>query len=364
MRRAIRTVAVLLVSVTAAVAPALPQAIVENPAKPLAKDAGRVLKLAEAWRITDDSGDFYFKYPRELKIADDGTIFLAEEEQFLKFSPDGRFLKDLYRKGQGPGEIGGYFYFHVSAAALFIEDMSSQRFWRADLDGVYQAQIELASKDYRGFIGVLPEGYLFLKTAWPPLGERTGKLMEILHTVVLVGWDGSEQRDLVTFRPKTYLAPNAGMSWDPDIIELSPDGKRLYAVHSRDYVIDVVDLPSGRISRRLSRAYGKVPHNEADHESEFRKRNGSPKKEFEADVDGLFPVGDGLWAATSTVDKVKGRLIDVFDRDGRFVDNFYLGAGRMLMAVQEGVVFCQEKNEEETITVVKYRIVKEQADDD
>ncbi len=30
--------------------------------------------------------------------------------------------------------------------------------------------------------------------------------------------------------------------------------------------------------------------------------------------------------------------------------------GRMLMAVREGFVFCQEKNEDETITIVKYKI--------
>jgi hypothetical protein len=81
--------------------------VIENPAKPSAKDAGRVLQLTEVWRISDESGEFYFKYPRELKIADDGTIFLADAEQFLKFSADGKFLGNLYRKGQGPARSAG-----------------------------------------------------------------------------------------------------------------------------------------------------------------------------------------------------------------------------------------------------------------
>jgi hypothetical protein len=62
--------------------------------------------------------------------------------------------------------------------------------------------------------------------------------------------------------------------------------------------------------------------------------------------------------ATSTNDKAKGRLIDVFDEEGHFVDSFYLGAGRMLMAVGEGCIFYQEKREDETITIAKCRIVK------
>ena len=348
----------ILLSIAVATGFSFAQTVGENPAKPAAKDAGRVLKLTEVWRISDESGEFYFKYPHDLKIAEDGTIFIAEDGQFLKFAPGGKFLKNLYKKGQGPGEIGDYFFYYPHGRDLFIQDMNSGRFWRADFEGVFQEQISLANKDYRGFVGVPPDGFLFLKTVWPPPSERTGKLMEILHTLVLVARDGSERRDIITFRPKTFMAPNAGMSWDPDITELSPDGKRLYAVHSRDYVIEIVDLASGSIVKRVSRLYPKVPHVEVDHESGFRKRHGSPKKEFETDIDELFPVGDRLWVVTSTVDKARGKVIDVFDKDGRFVDSFYLGAGRMLMAVKEGVVFCQEKKEDETIVIVKYRIEK------
>jgi len=334
------------------------QNIIENPARPLAKDGGRVLRLAEVWRITDESGEFYFKYPHDLKIAEDGSIFVADVDQFLKFSAEGEFLKNLFKKGQGPGEIAREFHYHAHGRDLFIQDMNSQRLWRADLDGKFREQIDLARKDYRGFVGTLPAGFLFLKTAWPPPDERTGKLMEIPETVALVAREGSEQRDIATFRPKTFLAPNAGMNWDPGIIELSPDRKFLYAVHSRDYLIEVVDLSSGMILRRIKRTYTKAPHLENDWEPDFRKKYGSPKKEFEPDIDGLFPVGDRLWVTTSTDDKAKGRLIDVFDKEGRFVDSFYLGAGRTLMAVREDSIFCQEKNEDETITIVKYGIMK------
>jgi hypothetical protein len=181
--------------------------------------------------------------------------------------------------------------------------------------------------------------------------------MEIVHTLVLIGRDGSERRDVAAFRPKTFLGPNTGMSWDPSILELSPDRELLYAVHSRDYVVEVIDLASGAPVRRIKRTYPKAVHVEANWEPDFRKRTGAPKIEFESDVKELFPVEDGLWVATSTDDKAKGRLIDVFGKDGRFIDSFYLGAGRLLMAVREGFVFCMEKNEDGTITIAKYRIV-------
>ena len=332
--------------------------VVENPAKAAAKNAGRILQLTEVWKIADDGGGFFFKHPNSLQVADDGSIFVADADQLLRFSPEGRFLKNLCKKGQGPGEIGRYFPYYIHGRDLFIRDMNSQRLWRADLDGVFQEQVNLKNKDYRGFLGVLPDGFLFLKTVWPPPSERTGKLMEIPHTVVLVARDGSERQDIATFKPRNFLFPQGAMGWDSSIIGPSPDAKLLYAYHGLDYLIEVVDMASGKIVKRFSRAYPKVPHIEPDWELDYRKKYGSPKREYETDIKDLYPVGDRLWVETSTDDKTKGRLIDVFDKDGRFLDSFYLGAGRTLMAVREEAVFCQQKNEDETITIVKYRIEK------
>ena len=332
--------------------------IVENPAKPAAKNAGRILKLAEVWKITDDGGEFFFKYPNNLQIAEDGSIFVADADEFLKFSQEGKFQKNLYKKGQGPGEIGDDFTYFVHGRDIFVQDMNSQRLWRADFDGIFQEQVNLKNKDYRGFLGVLPDGFLFLKAVWPPFEDRTGKLMEILHTVALVARDGSERRDVATFKPRRFLPPQGAMAWDSSIIVPSPDAKLLYAFNSRDYLIEVVDLTAGAIVRRFKRIYPKVPYVERGWEPDFRNKYGAPKIEFEADVDNLYPVGEHLWVETSTDDKTKGRLIDVFDKDGRFIDSFYLGAGRTLMAVREDAVYCREKNEDETITIVKYRIDK------
>ena len=80
------------------------QTIIENPAKRLAKNAGRVLKFQEIWRITDQASAFYFKSPHNLQIAEDGSIFIADQEQLLRFDKDGKFLKNFSKKDKDPGE--------------------------------------------------------------------------------------------------------------------------------------------------------------------------------------------------------------------------------------------------------------------
>ncbi|MCX6574896.1 MAG: hypothetical protein NTV82_00725, partial [Candidatus Aminicenantes bacterium] len=47
------------------------QTIIQNPEKPLAKNAGRVVALKEVLRIVDEGDKYYFKYPSLLHIAPD-----------------------------------------------------------------------------------------------------------------------------------------------------------------------------------------------------------------------------------------------------------------------------------------------------
>jgi hypothetical protein len=332
--------------------------IVENPAKPTAKNAGRVLNLTEVWRITDKGGEFYFQSPRRLQIAFDGTIFVADEKEFLRFSADGKFLKNIYKGGQGPGEIGGTFFHSILGRELFIQDLNSWRLWRTDLNGVFQEQINLKKRDAGYLIGVVPEGFLFQRVIWPPRSEWTGRLVDVPYVVDLHPKDGSEIREVARFNGRAFLSGGSATSWDSRVNVVSPDRQFLYAYFGRDYLIEVVDLAAGKIIKRFKRTYPKIPHEERRWEADFRKKNGSPKIEYETDIWGLYPVGGNLWVATSTVDKAKGRLIDVFDEDGRFIDNFYLGTGRSLMAIREDFILCEETNEDETITIVKYRITR------
>ena len=60
------------------------QQIIENPERPISQNAGRVLELKEKIRIKDKPGVFYFKNPVNIKAAPDGSIFVLDEEQFLK----------------------------------------------------------------------------------------------------------------------------------------------------------------------------------------------------------------------------------------------------------------------------------------
>jgi len=342
---------------TLACALGLSQQFIENPEKPLAKNGGRVFGLHEVWRITDENGRFYFKYPMRLRIAGDGSIFLADEEELLRFTPDGAFLKNLFRKGEGPGEISSGFNYYVRGDELVILDSMKRRAWSTDFDGNLKREIEIPNTGYTGFIGIRNGDFVFTQTVNPPPAERTGKLMEIPHHITLTSSDGKNERSIFTFHSLQFMSPKAGRSWTPAIAVLSPDGKSIVGSHSTEYKIQVVDVEKGELLRTFNRKYRRVKHAVDDFEKKFNEQTGAPAMDFEPDVRGLGVYGDRIWVRTSTEDPKKGDLWDVFSMDGKFLDSFYLGAGRTLLRVEPEHVFVTEKTADETLALVKYKIV-------
>jgi hypothetical protein len=333
------------------------QQIIENPEKPLAKNAGRVLKLQEIWRINDDSGEFYFKYPSQLQIAADSSIFLSDTEQFLRFSSDGKYLKNLYRKGEGPGEISRDFYFLVVGNELIIKDYNKQKLWKTDYEGKYLGEFDIRGQQTSGIIGVRKDDFVFVKSEYPPPSERTGKLIAIPRNVILKSKDGKNEKPVITFHARMFMAPNAGRNWDQSIELLTGNGKYIIGYHGLQYLIEIIDIEKGRIMRSFKRKYQRIKHVEDDFEKDFNKKFGLSTMDYESDIRGLKLNGGQIWVRTSTNDQKRGDLWDVFNLDGAYLDNFYLGAGKTLLKANGDEIYVTEKREDESIVLIKNKII-------
>jgi len=76
-----------------------------------------------------------------------------------------------------------------------------------------------------------------------------------------------------------------------------------------------------------------------------------------SDIDNLFIFNELLWIVTSTKDKENRSLIDVFDFEGRFVYSFYLDVSGTIVATHKDILFVREKDEDELIHLVKYKVI-------
>ncbi len=337
------------------VAPA--QTIIENPEKPLSKNAGRVLKLKEVLRITDEGGEFYFKGPRGLIVAPDGSIYLQDEYQLLNFSPEGKFIKNLIKKGEGPGEIKEDFAYSINENEIYIYDIVANKIVHTDLEGNLIEQLRLKSAPYGDFLGLLNDWFIFTKFIWPLPKEWNSQLNDVSNKVILVSKDGSSEKRIHDFPIKWFLAPRAMTSWASFHTVLSDDSKQLFVSHTRDYMIILLDLEREQVTRTFRRKYPRVKYVSTEDDEESYKKYNMPRKKYEIDVQGLFISKDQIWVETSTKDKTKGNLIDVFNKEGKYLDNFYLNLKGSLMAIHGDYIFVREKDEHENLQIVKYDII-------
>ncbi len=334
------------------------QDIIENPAKSAAANAGRILALQEIWRVSDEGGAFFFKYPNRLRIAPDGTIFLQDDEELLKFSAEGKFLGNLFKKGQGPGEMSPRFSYMIDGRELVIYDSGLRRLWKADAEGRLLSEMPI-EKTFRGFmIGMFGDNLVFWRDEDAPVGVKIPGFADVPVMVGLLSKDGKSEVDIQPFYFKRYIVgPRGGLNWGNALKTTSEDGRFVFGFHGRDYLIEVMDLKEKKIVRRFRRAYSRVPETETKEQREWRESEKLPKADYKADIINLIPDGLRIWAETSTEDPEKGRLWDVFDDRGAFVDCFYLGPGRTLLRTAGDMIFVLESNKDETLSLVKYRII-------
>jgi hypothetical protein len=360
-----RKIILLIISLLILPSAILAQNIIENPEKPDNKNAGRVLQLKEELRITDESGYFFFKSPWEIKVSDNGFIFVREKDKLYKFDASGKFIKNILKSGEGPGEILELESFHFDKDEIILFCSMRNKIVKTDMDGHLIKDLKLGEKRFSRLLSYYEKKYFIVDFEWKSLEKTTG-IKEVNHTLYIVVEAGEISLTPYSFPTKQAmhlrtLGGRGSISFSPitRIKTARAFPKYLYLAHTQDYLIKLLDLDTSQIVRTFRRVYKKVKH-ESQELSEFLM------SEYQNDVQNLLIYRGRLWVLTSTFQEGKGILVDVFNREGKYLDNFYLplfkikreNLGAWPITVIDDSLFVLEINEDETFAVVKYKIVE------
>jgi len=336
-----------------------------NPKTPLHPNPGRILKLAEELRIPGEGEGYYFEGARDLKIDSSGNLFIcdswssARKAHLPKFSPEGKFVKDLYRQGEGPGEILSSFDFAVSGGDLFIFDNMKRKIVVMDTDGNFKAEFKKETSPFNELLGTSGEWLVFSRRD-SPLERKTSRLYDVKNVLVLVSKDGKSEKELASISNRVFYISLAqgggGMGWDP--FEAIIGNDRLYVLSTQKYLVQVLDLATGKTVSSFKRDYPRVDHAARDWEKKFISQYNAPKREYENDVAALFFDGRCLWVQTSTESKEKGVLYDLFDPDGRFVDSFHVNLKGRVLRIDGEFLYASVPDPNDLPVLVKYRITE------
>ena len=349
--------------------------IINNPARPQAANAGRVFNPKEILSIEDTGEKYYFKYPHNIKIGPDGSIFIIDIEQFLQFDPAGKYLRNLFKKGQGPGEMTNLENYNFEGRNIVAFSLYPAKLIWFDGNGKFIKDESLATKtQILKFHGRIGGRWLFETFEFPRNG---GELQYLDQPHKLLIWNETAKtwRPLSAFPVRIMGVSAAGGGsgfFDVGQFLAGPLGdRRLVISHTSEYDIKIFDLESDKVEREFQRTYDRVPPPPLKAGQRRPaimmgdKTYEQPEEKYANDIANILVRGDRLWIVTSTTDKKKGVLVDVFDVEGHYRDCFYLNLPEpareavrspLLCALAGDFLFTAEKSEEGTYAIKKYKI--------
>jgi len=352
--RSIRLVLLISLLLTASLTA---QTVIENPKKPPTNNAGRILQLEELMRITDKSGDFFFKRPHSLSLDKNSCIYFADVGLFIKFSPEGIFIKNLYKQGQGPGEIQQYFSYVIQDETILAWDARSRKIIFYDLDGQLIRELKLRDLGGMRMIGPYKNSIILSTFGLPDQEQMKGKILDMEHDLNLVSMNSGEINKIATVAIPWFFGPGYGMAQAPINILASESGDLLLINDSPEYRIKVMDTSTGKITKVFSRKYERIKAPKRAAGIRTNSAVKTPERKYAYDIRHMFWNQTHIWISTSTQDEKKGSLYDVFSLEGKYLDCFYLPKEVDLMKVYGDILFARRQDEDGNYAVVKYKIL-------
>ncbi len=335
------------------------QESIKNPEKPLSQNAGRILKLEEELRITDESGEFFFQYPGELKTAPDGSFFIYDREQLIHLDKQGRFIRNFYRKGQGPGELNYVSNFIVENDSLIVHNNSPNKIVWFDLQGELIKELSLQTMGSRADLQFHHDGKFYLLKSGMPSPPEKPEVVEIPQILVELSEETKELNELISFPLKALVMGGAWVS-GCSVLSAPYQHRYVFVSHTQEYMVNLYDCESEKLLRSFDRSYKRIKRPKDAGGAAIiidGTRHEPPGSEYLNDISGLFIFKDKLWVRTSLKDEKNGYLFDVFDFGGHYVDCFYLQTNGSLMAAQGDSIFVREKDPDELIHIVKFKVI-------
>jgi len=360
----------------------LPQAqvrLIENPARPsgTGKNSGRVIELKTLLSVSDQPPNFFFKYPRGVKLSRRGDVFVIDDEEILQFDSSGKFLRNYFKKGQGPGEMQYVTDIAIDGENLAAFDPFPRKVCRFDFEGNLLSEFKISQlrAGARGvrLIHVDGSNYYLAVSGAPDTG---GKFVRIENPAYFQVYNEKTEQmeELASFSIPSWamIGGGAGAMVETCPLRIVPYRKNQFVIsHTEDYLLKIFDAEKKEVVAAFKRKYKKVKIPETLKRPirvAVTDRQYTYNPTHYNDILEVLVVGDLIWALTSTVDERKGLLVDVFNGQGQYVDCFYLKfpfelkpgfshPGINLAVDQEGkILWATVKNPDETFSLKKFQL--------
>ncbi len=342
----------------------------------------RQINLEEIFRISgEDKAERYFlKNPMNIKIDKAGNIFLLDKDQILLFDSQGQFLKNLQKKGQGPGELLNISNYLLQDKSILVHDHSPNKILKIDTAGNLIEEFRVYENLWIDLFYVSKNKLYFLTNKVEDTKGK-GKVIDIERQLLSfpkekVSRTESAAEHIFSFPVKSFVYKTSTAFFTIRLNSLKScqlKDSLFFISHAQEYEIKLIDIEKKKIVTTIKRPYKRVevtketekftPFGQFMYDGQMYR---SPRLEYFNDIQSLHFYDEKLWVFTSTVHEKKGVRVDRFDEKGKYIDSIFVKFPNrdthyrvepLVTALAKGALYIIEKDKDDNRFIVKYRIV-------
>lgn len=336
-----------------------------------------VIQIKKVLEISDEGGEkgFYFKRPSNIKIATDGSIFLIDENQFLRFDRAGKFLNNQQKKGAGPSEYVYIYNYDFSGEKIILLTGPTQKVIETDLNGKLLKEYRLEKNiAFLKVVNLSEEKIWFVGSMLRDLNKQELGKSRVEFELGYISQEGKIVESNIFFNEEWFLMKKTFgenvqimMTSLVPIVYSSDKGNNLFISDSGDYKIHKVDLKRIKKTGDLTRKFERIPYEDEGLEEEKRRKDSRiPEPKYFNDILKLMVYDDYLFVLTAKVEKGKGVLVDIFFKDGKYFKSFYLQLPCFKrvkdvlvtpIVIDKEFIYTIETDEEDNKVLIKYESI-------
>ncbi len=304
--------------------------VIQNHLEPYSiKGESALVALEEILKIDferPEFAEFGFREPDYVDADSEGNIYVVDRRRtsdyfIAKFDESGNFIKDLGRKGQGPGEIQSILFIKINSQdQILISDRGNRKILVLDIDGELVNEMKLEPQWFKA-IPLDNGNYLVESREWD--GTSGGLKLAVFDS----GLNHINDLDFFRLPHQNHEGKNPYTIFT--FYWRIRNGKVYAGNEQRNYEILVYDL-NGTLLRKIRKEYTRVPYPEDYRNAtlEIAKNNPSVGTlDFTPPFNSFFIDDDDLlFVMTYENGEAKEEYVhDIFNSEGIFVGRARLG---------------------------------------
>jgi hypothetical protein len=289
---------------------------------------GRILyRMSDTITYGDEAGPeegiLFLAYDIRVDTVGNAYVIDSEDIAIKVYDVNGDWIRNIGRRGQGPGEYTTIFDYDVTEEGLiFLLDTPQRRVSILRSDGTFHSSFVI--EEYCVHLRVSETGHVFFQqhVSMPNPGSAVIKIMDM--SLKRTDFKGENLKEYGTFphqkvvwrsrktRRGTGIQPHSSRDDYTTVWIPAKDG-RLYMGYSRDYIITVMDR-NGKPLFRFGREFAKIKNPEYSPDLAHPEYYPAFYSRYL-----FFDDAGNLWLKQYTKEKEPEHIYDVFSPDGFYI---------------------------------------------